>query len=115
MGIESIGKAIFSKDISSLKGSCEEIESIIVAILNDDDHGKNNLIGHYYWDFEDMINWIKSDKNNIDKHCEELINSNIDKLSLFTEKANEAQSRLVNHVFANSVAFSEEIITSVTE
>lgn len=112
---ESIGKAIFSKDISSLKGSCEEIESIIVAILNDDDHGKNNLIGHYYWDFEDMINWIKSDKNNIDKHCEELINSNIDKLSLFTEKANEAQSRLVNHVFANSVAFSEEIITSVTE
>ena len=52
---------------------------------------------------------------NIDKHCEELINSNTDKLSLFTEKANEAQSRLVNHVFANSVAFSEEIITSVTE
>lgn len=106
---KSIGKAMFTQDITVLKKECKTIGSMIEDILNGKgkEVGKEIILsGYYYWDFTDMEEWINDNNKDVEKEYNCFVDSNRDKFSLFTEKTSEAQNRLINYVFANNIAFN---------
>lgn len=119
-----LGEALFTNNLELVKEGCKEINNIVIGILNNkekENSEKASLIGYYYWDFCDIITWISKEREMGEKKEDQkdskgkegekyirLVDLNKDVFLLFTEKVNEAQNRLVNYVFANSIAFMSQ-------
>lgn len=103
--LSKLGKAIFNQTID-IDNFIEEIEKKAQAIIEyrETNNNKRNLIGYYYWNYNDTIIWIdkiksldnlsedhQKYKSYIKKHAYELI--------LLAQKADEAQSKLYNWTF----------------
>lgn len=95
----SIGKMIFEerKSEKEVEGYNREIQNKLGYILKTSERRSVNLIGYYYWDFSDLFKWSDSKADGKDRGD----------LNLLIQRAYEAQSKLVYHVFANSDAFEK--------
>jgi hypothetical protein len=113
--LENFGNAIFnsSLDWETVDSLLNQIDSLTNKIITDFDkvykiEPSNNfmLIGYYFWNYSDIINWIDFlRKESIDKSREafkQFVLENSDRLTLLAQKAQEAQSKLLNRVFEKS-------------
>lgn len=114
-----VGSIIFDNDINNFNDKdyyskvdrC--MENILKRLLSKDNSEDNNkdvlLEGYYYWDFTDVLDWIKDivkitekseDKDGYYKKIKE--NSNL--LTLIIKKCESAQEMILEHVYNKSSA-----------
>jgi hypothetical protein len=89
------------------------MEDIIKRLLNKENIEKNNmdvlLEGYYYWDFSDLIEWIKDvGKTNDEPENKAIyykkIKENSNLLTLIIKKCESAQEMILEHVYNKSSA-----------
>lgn len=123
--LEEIGKIIFNSEVTDIDKLFNKIDDKIEIIKANMDKKNISVIGYYYWNYNDMIDWIYNNQkkdnetlkyNNLetkkenqqkDKKVkyEEFISSNAENLLLLTKKVYDAQNKLLNYTFKNSNAF----------
>lgn len=116
---EVVGSIIFGndknnfddKDYYSKVDSC--MENILKRLLSKDNVENNNkdilLEGYYYWDFTDVLDWIKDIVKTAEEPIDKAIyykkikeNSNL--LTLIIKKCESAQEMILEHVYNKSSA-----------
>ncbi len=123
--LEQIGRIVFDTKMVSVDDLLNEIDSRIKEIKGNMDKKKISVIGYYYWNYNDMIDWIYDNKkadnevfkyNNLEIEkvdpqkdrkfkYKDFVSSNTENLLLLTKKAYDAQNKLLNYTFKNSNAF----------
>lgn len=120
--LESIGNMIFSKifdqdEFDSILGKIDKLtHDLLGDIKSKSNHinlSKDKFLGYYYWNFIDIIKWIEDIQKhtNIQKKIDAekktykmFISENADNLILMAKKTDNAQDKLLNKVFIESVA-----------
>lgn len=91
-------------DISNILNKIDENAEVIFK------NGENALLSYFYWDYHDVIDWIertslndteiKIEENN--RVYKEFIKKNAGPLLLIAEKAQDAQTKILNKIFSKA-------------
>lgn len=108
--LQETGNLIFKKtDINqeNINKIFEKIDSIIKDINNKTEDNEISLIGYFYWNYFDFIDWIEHIRVREKRLLltdEEFVETNANKLIILAQKARDAQNKLLNIVFERSSA-----------
>lgn len=113
--LSELGKAIFNLNIDlnnlivEIENKTNDIINYTISIDSGQQENIENLIGYYYWNYNDTILWIEDIRSGksfpqASKEQTQFITKHTSDLKLFAQMADEAQSKLYNLTFANNSA-----------